>query len=381
MWLIRFLHFLSGYVVFAATGGFPERFVNLCAGMRIPVWDIRPCGNVLRGRTKPSAYLRLRRAARRAGMRLRVTEKRGLPFFLRRHRDRIGVPIGAAVFLLLLVLLSSRIWVIDIQGADRLTEDTIREALRTLDVTEGMRGKALRSSDTERALAHLLPRLQWVALNADGSVLHVEMRENEELATQKPQPCHIVASRDGFLEKLETYEGQQIVQPPTAVQQGELLISGAKEHKNGTTLHHASGYAEAVTTRTIVCASGSRAYPSPTRKRFRIALTFFGMRLPLGSPYPVQGAQFFAYEIRAVAAQKRLPLFCTVYRSTFYDGTRSLKEAESRLLLLSDFGSQAAVELRGAQVLRAQVQIRDGTCTGTFTLRENIAAEQALLTE
>ena len=53
----------------------------------------------------------------------------------------------------------------------------------------------------------------------------------------------------------------------------------------------------------------------------------------------------------------------------------------SRLLLQSDFGQTAAMQLRGTQVLHAQVRIKNDTCTGTFTLRENIAAEQDILLE
>lgn len=379
--LIRLLHFLSGYIAFTAVGGFPERFVNLCAGMHIPIWDIRPFGNTLRGKTSPSAFLRLRHAARRAGMRLHITGKCGLPFRLRRHKDRIGVPIGAAVFLLLLVLLSGRIWVIDIEGADQLTENTVRAALRAQHVAEGMPRRDLHASETENALLQSLMHLHWVALNADGSVLHVEIRESTHTENKEPPPCHIVAARDGFLEKIETYDGQQIVQAPTAVQRGQLLISGAKEHLHGTTLHHASGYAEAVTTRTLDCRLTEHAYPSPVRKRLRVALRLFGMHLPLGSPRPADGAQYFAYETFATAAGERLPLSYVVYRSTFYEGQNRLSDAQRRLLLQSDFGQAAAMQLRGAEIVRAQVQIRGDRCSGTFTLRENIAVEQEILIE
>ena len=36
MAFLLLLHWFAGYVAFTASGGFPERFVNLCAGMRIP---------------------------------------------------------------------------------------------------------------------------------------------------------------------------------------------------------------------------------------------------------------------------------------------------------------------------------------------------------
>ena len=364
MLFIRFFHFLTGYVIFGASDGFPERFVNLCADMGIPVWDVRPRDGVLLGRTTVRAYRRLRIAARRAGMRLRVRERRGLPFFLHRNRKRFGVPIGAAVCLAILVLLSSRLWVIEIAGNDALTSDTVREALREAGVREGMQG------------------VDWIALNVDGSVLHVALREDAVPETNEPQrPCHIVAARDGFLLRLEPYEGQAIAGINTAVQRGELLVSGAKEHKGGVTLHHAAGYAEAQTTRTIRAVLPARTYPQPTKKRLRTALRIFGIHLPLGDPKPVENSIYFSYETHFTAGGKRLPLSCVVYRSTTYAGERRLSDAQSRLLLLSDFGEQAAMTLRGCRIENVRLQMHGNTCAGTFSLLENVAVEREILLE
>ena len=382
MLFIRFFHFLTGYVIFGASDGFPERFVNLCADMGIPVWDVRPRDGVLLGRTTVRAYRRLRIAARRAGMRLRVRERRGLPFFLHRNRKRFGVPIGAAVCLAILVLLSSRLWVIEIAGNDALTSDTVREALREAGVREGMRAQAIDASAAERELLRVLPGVDWIALNVDGSVLHVALREDAVPETNEPQkPCHIVAARDGFLLRLEPYEGQAIAGINTAVQRGELLVSGAKEHKGGVTLHHAAGYAEAQTMRTIRAVLPARTYPQPTKKRLRTALRIFGIHLPLGDPKPVENSIYFSYETHLTAGKARLPLSRVVYRSTFCTGACRLSASQSRLLLQSDFGEQAAMTLRGCRIERAHTELRGNVCVGTFSLLENIAAEQEILVE
>ena len=381
MLFIRFLHFLTGYVLFTAEGGFPERFVNLCADMGISVWDVRPQDGVLCGKTSASAYLRLRAAARRSGMRLRIRRKRGLPFFLHRNRKRYGMLIGSGVFLLILVLLSSRMWMIEIEGNDLLTDETVRQALREVGVSEGMRPDAIDASAAERALVRILPGVDWIALNVDGSVLHVALREDAVPETNAAQlPCHIVASRDGYLVRLEPYVGQAIARIRTAVQRGELLVSGAKEHKNGgVTLHHAAGYAEAQTTRTLRCTLAGRTYPTASKKRFRVALRFFGVHLPLGDPKPVDHSIYFSYETFLTAAGARLPVSYVVYRSTFYTGEHRLSAAQSRLLLRSDFGEKAAMTLRGCRIEEARVVLRGNTCTGTFSLLENIAAEREIL--
>ena len=313
-------------------------------------------------------------------MRLRVREKRGLPFFVHRNRRRFGVPVGAAVFLLVFALLSSGLWMIEIEGNDRLTDETVREALREVGVCEGMRPEAIDASAAERELLRLLPGVDWIALNVDGSVLHVALREDTTPETNETQkPCHVVASHDGFLVRLEPYEGQAVARVNTAVQQGELLVSGAKEHQNGVTLHHAAGYAEAQTTRTLRAEIPDRTYPQPTKKRFRTALRFFGVCLPLGDPKPVGNGIYFSYETHLTAKGARLPLSRVVFRSTFYTGEHRLSDAQRRLLLRSDFGERAAMTLRGCRIEHARIELRENACVGTFSLVENVAVEQEIL--
>ena len=384
MFILRFLHFWMGYVVFSASGGFPERFVNLCAGMHIPVWDIRPHGGVLYGKTRIGTYLALRKAARKSGMRLRIVQKKGVPFFMYRYRKRVGLLIGAAVFGILLCVLSARVWVIDISGNDAVSEQTICAALSRIGIREGIRPDSFDASQAERRLLPELEGVSWIALNVDGSVLHVEVRERLETgeAQDYTHPCHIVAAKDGYLCTLETYEGKPIARLRTAVQKGQLLISGVKEHKDGTvTLHHAQGYAEAETMQTVTAQKEtSPTYETVSDADFRIALRLFGITVPLGKAGAAKGAQYFTYEKRMTAKGLYLPVSCIVYRNTYYNGTRTLTDRQTQLLLQSDFQTKAAEQLRGSRILSAQVTYAD-TATGEYRLLENIGTEQPIETE
>lgn len=382
MILLRLFRFLTGFVLFCAESGFPERFVNLCAGMRIPVWDFRPSGEKIYGKTTPGAYLRLRRAARRAGMRLRICRKSGVPFFLHRHRQRWGMAAGCALFLALLMLLSSRIWVIRFSGLEQLTPQTVRAALRAEGIAEGTRPDAFNASETEQRLLRRLPQLAWIALNVDGAVLQVQAREilQTDAAVDYTHPCHIVAAHDGFLTRLETYEGQQITPLRTAVQKGELLISGTVEQQNGSvTLHHAKGYAEAETTREILCRSEKpQTYPHVCGKSSRACLHLFSLYIPLGIPPAGQG-MYFSYECALTANQTRLPVSCIVSRVTRFGGRTPLTAQQTELLLFSDFCAAVARELRGCRILGSDIQMENDSCRGSFRLLENITRAQPLL--
>ena len=385
MIFLRILHLLTGYAAFSASGGFPERFVNLCAGMQIRVWDVLPRDGVLYGKTDVRDYRKLRTAAKRAGMRLRIRKKRGLPFVLHKRRDRFGLMIAAAVFVLLLCVLGARIWRIDVESDNAWTRETVRAALQEIGVTEGVRTSSVDASRMERELLLRLPDVEWIALNVRGSALHVELRDAEPMLPQDDyaHPCHIVASKDGFLCRLEVYEGAKAVNVRTAVQKGQLLVSGAVEHANSpVTFHHAKGYAEAETQQQIsVSLPANCSFPTVDSKRFRVRVELFSVRVPLGDPRPQPDAAYFVYRRFCTAGDVRLPLSCTVFQNVFFTENRTLSARQQTLWMLSKFGEQAALNLRACRILRADVQASRKTCTGTFRTLENIGAEQNILME
>ena len=96
MFIIRFLRWLLGWVEFEAEGGFPERLLNLAARGGIPLWDTGRRGVVLTARCFARKYKKLRPIARKAGVRLHVVRRHGVPFFLQRYRARAGLVAGLA---------------------------------------------------------------------------------------------------------------------------------------------------------------------------------------------------------------------------------------------------------------------------------------------
>ena len=80
---------LSGRVTIRVTGFFLERFLNLTAKRGLPTWDVQRISETeMLLTTTPAAFRRMRDAAFRAGVRVRVAGKSGLPFRLRPYRRR-----------------------------------------------------------------------------------------------------------------------------------------------------------------------------------------------------------------------------------------------------------------------------------------------------
>ncbi|MBQ9553290.1 MAG: sporulation protein YqfD, partial [Clostridia bacterium] len=72
MIFVRFLRLLAGWVSFRVSGGFPERFINLCSRENIPLWNLKNEGGALSAATTIAGYRHLRSCAVRSGMRSRV---------------------------------------------------------------------------------------------------------------------------------------------------------------------------------------------------------------------------------------------------------------------------------------------------------------------
>ncbi|MBO7274092.1 MAG: sporulation protein YqfD, partial [Clostridia bacterium] len=65
--------------------GFPDRFINLCTKNGIPLWNIKNVGGRLSASTTIQGYLNIRECAKKSGMNVRVVEKKGLIFFLKKQ--------------------------------------------------------------------------------------------------------------------------------------------------------------------------------------------------------------------------------------------------------------------------------------------------------
>ena len=125
MFFLNILRWFSGYVVFGGTGGFPERFLNLCSANGISVWDAKSAGGILTAKTSVKGYKKIRLCAKRSGMRIRLKEKKGLPFVLKPYKQRKGLAVGAVLSAALLIFLNSAVWTISVEGNDKYTKEQI----------------------------------------------------------------------------------------------------------------------------------------------------------------------------------------------------------------------------------------------------------------
>ena len=219
----------TGYVRVRLTGRSPERFFNLCRSSKILLWNIACEKEEYRFFLLLPDFYRIRPFARKAGVRVRIQEKLGLPFFLYRNRKRKLFSVGAASFFLLLFVLSHFIWNISFSGNLLFTDDMLTGQLREIGVCYGMPKRGVDCDRIEEELRSRCSRIVWVSAHVSGTRLQIRIRENETadgIPLREESPRNLVAETAGTVVSILVRAGKAAVQPGDEVEKGQILVEG-----------------------------------------------------------------------------------------------------------------------------------------------------------
>lgn len=237
--MLSVINYLLGNVHVEVRGAYPERFLNLCAQNKIAFWDMtRPEIDVLRIRVSVADYLSLRKYAKKTMCHLHILKKTGLPFFTNKFRKRFALITGLAVFCITVWVLSSFIWVINIEGYSNVDPAFIREHLKNNGVYIGAYGKSINMSDLQNDILLNIPELSFITVNLSGSHANVTVRERTKppKIISMDEESNIVASRGGIITSITVQSGMPEVKPGDTVVEGQLLAGGYMTGRAGTTI-------------------------------------------------------------------------------------------------------------------------------------------------
>lgn len=379
MLLLKFLRFISGYVSFSARGGFPERFINLCRLNRINLWELKSVNSVICACTDCAGYKKLRKAAKKSGMRVRIEKKHGLPFFLNRYSHRAGVLAGVCLCAAIICILSTRVWSIDVVGNVNVPAEKIVEVFEKSGVKRGISENKIDITAVENAALQQIDELSWVNVNFDGCTAVIEVREREKIPDeQEDKPSEIVAARDGQIIILRPFSGTQEQKIGNAVLKGDLLISGIKENKDLTvSFCRAKGYVVARTNRKLACevkkefnaeksVAGGNSY----------VLEFLTFSIPLGKSHE----NFYTEKTELKINGVTLPFALVRNREIRKESVDiKLTDEQTRLLAGLRFFEQCAEQFRYLKTenkkITADLQPDGCTFSGDFVCIENIGRE------
>lgn len=223
----RFSDYLRGYVVIRAWGPDTVRLVNELSRAGVHLGSARRVGpHSLVARLAVEDFRRLRAPARRVGARVRLVRKGGLPFVLARARRRPGLLAGLVLGAVLIAALSSRVWIVEVQGAPDPTNEALRSVLARMGVRPGAPKTALDTELLEDALLESVPDIAWADVQLVGSVARVEVRRRRDEQRLEMAPGDVVADANGLVTHVSAAAGWPVVKPGDVVRKGQVLVSG-----------------------------------------------------------------------------------------------------------------------------------------------------------
>ena len=221
---------------FTAEGLNLERFVNELARNGVALREARRLGGrALRCRCRMRDMPRVRALAEEKGWRLSGEEALGLARAARFFRRRWGVPLGAALALVLVAFAWQFVWRVEVSGAGAYRGDVEGYLLEQgVGVGRGKRGVDARA--LERGLYRRYPELTWFTVYVHGVTLRVECARGALPGAPDARGTgDLYAQRDGIIQEIQVYAGTARVRPGDAVRAGQVLIEGAERAADETT--------------------------------------------------------------------------------------------------------------------------------------------------
>ena len=386
---------LQGAVTVGVTGISKERFFNIAVQRELTLWDVKTeKDETVTFRTTPTDFKKMKSIAKKAGVKLRIKHRVGLPFFLHKNRKRKLLACGLGSFFLLIYILSFFIWDISFEGNQRFTDETLLNYLDTIQVNYGMIKNQISCDEIESGIRNQFTEITWVSAEIKGTQLVVHVKENEALLSpikNEDTPCDLAAEKAGTIVKTVVRSGFSQVKAGDFVEAGTLLVDGTVPiiDDSGITVNshevHADAeiYAETVHEIQKTMPLTEKIRSKTGKKRNGIFFRFLDHTFYL--MMPDSGEAGWEY----VAEQKQVKILEDFYLPVYY-GTLDAYEyvpyeknyTEKEMKTICDGYLQEYMENlmeKGVQILGSDGKIEKGVSgwqiQGTITVIENIAKE------
>ncbi|SFJ08904.1 sporulation protein YqfD [Thermoflavimicrobium dichotomicum] len=165
-------------------------------------------------------------------IRIKILEKKGLPFLLQKIKRRKFFHIGFIFFIFILFAMSSFIWHIDIEGAEDFPTEHIRSILAEEGVFVGQfKYRLPNDRHLQERLLERLPEASWIGVRIEGTravITVVNKKKVDHLKKEQEEkgPVDLVSNKHAMIVDMQVERGRPVVDIYDVVQKGQLLVSG-----------------------------------------------------------------------------------------------------------------------------------------------------------
>ena len=228
------LRMFFGYVRIQVEGYYIERFINICTNRKILIWNLkRKKGVQLFLNIGIKDFKKLTDISRKTNCKVRIKNKKGLPFLLYRYKKRKIFVIFLLIILIMIFISSRYIWNVDIIVQDNQTIENIEEDLQKLGLKQGIKKNKIDKGKIINEIRLHRKDISWIGLDIKGTNVKVKIvksKEQPEIISNKDY-CDIIAKKTGTISKITAQNGTAVVNVGDTVEVGDILIKGIMEGK------------------------------------------------------------------------------------------------------------------------------------------------------
>ena len=388
---MRFFSSLAGLVLVELTAADLNLTLDVMLRSGLQVQKMVPCDELTTTLLiRRQDYRKLRNLCAKRGDSLKLIRRTGLYWAGKGLLRRPILGLGLLVTLLFSLWLPGRVLFFQVEGNTTIPNRQILEQASQCGLGFGASRRAVRSERVKNALLEAMPQLQWVGVNTEGCVAHIQVRERVVVNETEDSPSvgHVVAVREGIIQSCTATRGTLLCAPGQAVRAGDLLISGYTDCGIAIRAEQAEGEVFATTWRSMEIKMATdwsiRAKEVATGKK--ITLLLGKKRINLWKDSGILDTtcdrMYEEYYI-TLPGGFRLPAAIIVERYTSWEVTRGFISEEGAGRILTDSaGDILQKQMLAGRILREDLVFRTDdqsmTMAGQYICMEMIGKMQRL---
>lgn len=180
-----------------------------------------------------SAFDIISKACENRGVEIERSYYGGLPMLVAKYKNRLGLLIGAALAVTMVLLSLNVVWRVEVSGNESVSFTEVESLLAENGFGVGSFISSADLTLIENRIMKSDRRIAWISINMNGTVANVEIRETKKGASLPKTAADLIAVRDGKIERIESFDGNCIVKVGDIVRAGDVLVSGIYSNENG----------------------------------------------------------------------------------------------------------------------------------------------------
>ena len=208
------IYYILGYVNISVEGYFIERFINICISKNILLWNLkRKKSSFLYANIGMKEFKKIKEIAKITKCRVKIENKKGLPFILHRYKKRKLFFTLLVVILLFIFSISNFIWNIEVIGNNTIQKEEIINQVKESGLHLGILKQKVNTKEIINNIRLQRNDIAWIGIHIKGTNAIIEVVEAEKKPDiiDENEYCNIITEKEGIITKINTQNGTALV--------------------------------------------------------------------------------------------------------------------------------------------------------------------------